>query len=170
MDLVVLSGLQGAGKSTFFHARFGATHAHVSKDLFPSARDRERRQREEVERAARAGRPVVVDNTSVRREDRAALVALARVLGLRPVLYFFPPDVRASLARNAGRAGRARVPPVAVLATAKRLAAPSPDEGFAAVYEVRATAGGAFEVIARPDLAAARGDDAAPAGAPPLTT
>jgi predicted kinase len=152
MDLVVLSGLQGSGKSTFFQARFAATHAHVSRDLFPNARDPARRQRELVEEAARAGRPVVVDNTNARREDRAALVALGRALGLRPVLYWFPPDVRASLARNAGRTGRARVPAVAVHATAKRLAAPDPTEGFAAVFEVRATPDGAFEVTPRRDL------------------
>ncbi len=162
MDLVVLSGLQGAGKSTFFAARFAATHAHVSRDRFPSAREPRARQRSLVEQAAREGRPVVVDNTNARREDRAELVGLARALGLRPVLYWFPPDVRASLARNALRTGRARVPPVAVLATAKRLALPDPAEGFVAVYEVRSTPDGAFEVTPRPDLAG--GATAAPPG------
>ena len=161
MDLVVLSGLQGSGKSTFFAARFAATHAHVSRDRFPNARDRARRERELVAGAARAGRSVVVDNTNARREDRAALVALARVLGLRPVLYWFPPDVRASIARNAGRPGRARVPVVGILATAKRLAVPAADEGFDAAYEVRPTPEGAFAVTPRPDLVAR------PAAAPP---
>ncbi len=131
MDLVVLSGLQGAGKSTFFSARFAATHAHVSRDRFPNARDKDRRQRELVEAAARAGRSVVVDNTNVRREERTALVALARALGLRPVLYWFPPDVRTSLARNARRTGREKVPVVGVLATAKRFVPPDAAEGFA---------------------------------------
>ena len=159
----MLAGLQGSGKTTFFGARFAATHAHVSRDRFPGAREPRARQRSLVEQAAREGRPVVVDNTNARREDRVELVALASALGLRPVLYWFPPDVRASLARNALRAGRARVPPVAVLATAKRLEPPEPAEGFAAVYEVRATADGAFEVTPRPDLAR---DEATPPLAP----
>jgi predicted kinase len=152
VDLVVLSGLQGAGKTTFFSARFAATHAHVSRDRFRNARDKDRRQRELVTAAAQAGRSVVVDNTHVRREDRTALVALARALGLRPVLYWFPPDVRASIARNAGREGRAKVPVAAVLATAKRLSAPDATEGFAAAYEVRPTPAGGFEIAPRPDL------------------
>jgi predicted kinase len=153
MDLVVLAGLQGSGKSTFFAARFAETHAHVSRDLFPNARDPWARQRALVAAAARAGRPVVVDNTSVRREDRVALVALARALGLRPVLYWFPPDVPASLARNAARTGRARVPAVAIHAARKRLAPPDATEGFEAVYEVTATAEGGFVVTPRPELA-----------------
>jgi predicted kinase len=153
MDLVVLCGLQGAGKSRFFRSRFAETHAHVSRDLFPNARDRDARQRAAVLRAAAEGRPVVVDNTHPRREDRTALVALARAAGMRPVLYWFPPDVRASLARNATRAGRARVPPVAIHATLKRLAPPDRSEGFAAVHEVAPTPEGGFTVVARPELA-----------------
>jgi predicted kinase len=152
VDLVVLAGLQGSGKTTFFAARFAGTHAHVSRDRLRTSRDPHARQRALIEEAARAGRSVVVDNTNVRREDRAELVAIARALGLRPVLYWFPPDVRASLARNARRTDRARVPDVAVFATARRLAAPLPSEGFEEVHEVRATADGAFEVTARPEL------------------
>lgn len=141
MDLVVLAGLQGSGKSTFYFARFAATHAHVSRDLFPGARDPLARQRALVIAAAREGRSVVVDNTNARREDRVGLVALARELGMRPVLYWFPPDVKASIARNLSREGKARVPAVAVLATARRLASPAPSEGFETIFEVRAPPG-----------------------------
>jgi predicted kinase len=152
MDLVVLAGLQGSGKSTFFAARFADTHAHVSRDLFPSARDAAARQKALVEAAARAGRSVVVDNTNVRREDRLALVSLARALGLRPVLYWFTPDVPASIARNASRAGKARVPVVAIHATRKRLVPPDASEGFEQVYEVTVAPNGGFALTPRPDL------------------
>jgi predicted kinase len=154
VDLVVLSGLQGAGKSTFFDARFAATHAHVSQDRFPGARDPAARRRALVAEAARAGRSAVVDDTNVSRERRVALVALARELGMRPVLYWFPPDVRASVARNAARTGRARVPNVAIFASRKRLVPPEVSEGFAAAFEVTPTPEGGFVVARRPDLAA----------------
>ena len=50
LELVVLVGLQGSGKSSFFRHYFGVPHAggrhaHVSKDLFPNNRDKARRQR-----------------------------------------------------------------------------------------------------------------------------
>jgi predicted kinase len=149
VELVVLTGLQGSGKSTFYRSRFAATHAHISKDLFPNARDRRRRQRELVQAAAREGRSVVVDNTNATRADREELVTLARSLGMRPVCFFFPPDVKASLARNARREGKARVPQVAVFATARRLEPPGDGEGFEAIHDVRALEDGTFEVVER---------------------
>jgi hypothetical protein len=53
--------------------------------------------------------------------------------------------VKAALARNRGREGRARVPDVAIFVASKRLQAPTRAEGFDALYRVRADEGG-FEV------------------------
>src|SRR6266511_173058 len=56
MEVVILVGLPGSGKTSFFRTRFAATHAHVSKDLLPNARDKGARQIALVESALRAGR------------------------------------------------------------------------------------------------------------------
>jgi hypothetical protein len=42
-ECIVLVGLQGAGKTTLYRQRFGASHAHVSMDLFPNARHKSAR-------------------------------------------------------------------------------------------------------------------------------
>src|SRR5689334_13865140 len=110
MDLVVLAGLQGSGKTTFYRARFAETHAHVSKDLFRHNHDKTRRQRHLVEAAAADGLSVVVDNTSVRREDRAELVTLARARHAPgPLLVPARPEGVARAERRAGGEG-ARLP------------------------------------------------------------
>ena len=147
-ELIVFVGLQASGKSTFFRERFAATHDLVSKDLFRNNRNRNRRQGELVETALRSGRPVVVDNTNSTVEDRRPLVELGRRFGARVVGYHLESGLRECLARNARREGKARVPDVAILATAKRLVPPSRAEGFDEIYRVRPD-GRVFEVPAR---------------------
>jgi len=149
MELVILIGLQASGKSTFAAERFAATHVHVSKDRLRNNARPERRQRELVAEALAAGRSVVVDNTNPTAEDRAALIALGREYGARVVGYYFTSPVKGSLARNARREGRARVPDVAIFATRKRLAPPRYAEGFDALYAVRIVdeGGGAGEGV-----------------------
>ena len=145
LELVVLVGLQASGKSTFFRERFAATHDHVSKDLFPNNRDRNRRQTQLIRAALGAGSSVVVDNTNPTARDRLTPIQLGRESGARIIGYFFESDPHESLRRNDRREGRARVPAVAIFATAKKLSLPSPEEGFDELFRVRLLASG-FEI------------------------
>ncbi len=151
MELVIFIGLQASGKSTFFRERFAATHEHVSKDLLRNNKNRNRRQEGLVREALAAGRPVVVDNTNPSPEDREPLIRLGRELGARVVGYYIGSSVRESLARNKGREGKARVPDVAVYATAKRLVPPSYAEGFDELFVVGIACESGFEVRAWPE-------------------
>lgn len=138
-ELVVLVGLQASGKSTLFGERFAATHEHVSKDLFPHNKNRNRRQAQLIEAALSAGTPVAVDNTNPTPEDRRAIVEIGRRHGAKIVGYYFEPAVRSCIKRNRRREGKERVPDVAIYATAKRLVAPSFSEGFDELFRVRMT-------------------------------
>ena len=94
------------------------------------------------------GCSVVVDNTNPTAAERAPLVALGQAYGARIVAYYFASDLADCLARNAGREGRARVPPVGLYATVKKLEPPRRDEGFEALFQVRLTGSAGFEVAA----------------------
>ncbi len=146
LECVVFVGLQAAGKTRFFRERFASTHGHVSKDNFPNARDREARQAALIETALGEGHSVVVDNTNATVVDRQKIINIARRLGARVVGYYFESTRRESLGRNRRREGKARVPDVAILATAKRLVPPSFGEGFDELHIVRLTDEGTFEV------------------------
>ena len=146
MELIIFVGLQASGKSTFYHARFSATHEHISKDLFRNNKNRNRRQRQLIETALRAGNSVVVDNTNPTVEERQPLIGLGREYGARIVGYYFESQVRRCLERNRQRTGQARVPDVALYATAKKLARPSYSEGFDELYGVCVTGDSEFEV------------------------
>lgn len=146
-ELAIFIGLQASGKSSFYRRCLEGSHAHVSKDRMRQGGSKQQRMLRQVDRHLGAGRSVAVDNTNVTRADRAALIAAAQAHEARVVGYYFSSRLADCLPRNAARLGEARVPDVALFATAKRLERPSLDEGFAALYLVRITPGQAFEVL-----------------------
>jgi predicted kinase len=136
LELVLLIGLQGAGKSTFRRQFFDATHVVVSKDLLRNNRRPQRRQLELIHEALQRGASVVVDNTNPRLEDRAALIEVARQYGARVRGFYLSCSVETSQSRNALRVGRERVDDIGIFATAKVLRRPSRVEGFDELYHV----------------------------------
>ena len=139
MELVIFTGLQAAGKSTFYRQRFAGTHELVSKDLMQ--RNKGRRQAQLIEAALSAGRSIVVDNTNPSFEERAELIRLGRAYGAEISGYFFESPVGKSLKRNEQRTGKARIPNIGIFATAKKLVPPSYAEGFDRLYRVRIAEG-----------------------------
>ncbi len=150
VECAILIGLPGAGKTTFYRAHLSATHSLVSKDLFPHTSNRQRQMLREIAAALETGCSVAVDNTNPSRADRAPLVELARSCGARVVAYHVRATTREAVARNEGRTGRSRVPKVAIFTVAKRLEAPTLDEGFDAVRDVLPKAGDTFDVVDLP--------------------
>jgi predicted kinase len=142
MQVVLLIGIQGAGKTTFYQQRFLATHLRLSLDLVRT------RHRERVlfETCLELRQSCVIDNTNVRRRERARYIEPARAAHARVVGYFFEPQVRASLSRNQQRVGRARIPGKGLVGTYKRLARPTLAEGFDELFCVRAGPGHQFFV------------------------
>ncbi|MBV9926773.1 MAG: AAA family ATPase [Acidobacteria bacterium] len=147
MEAVIFVGIQGAGKSSFYKERFFDTHVRINLDMLKT----KHRQRVLLAACVEAGQPFVVDNTNVTPETRALFIAPARAAGFRVVGYYFLTDVPSALARNGLRQGAARVPDQAIYGTQKRLVAPTPAEGFDALFRVRAGAAGGFLVEAWPD-------------------
>ncbi len=136
VELIIFIGLQGSGKTTYYHRHFAATHVHVSKDLMKNVRNRDNRQSEMIEDALKVRRPVVVDNTNTTPIARAPLIALARGHGARVIGYVFDVPVKVAVTRNRQREGKARVPDVAIYVAAKRFVPPTFEEGFDEIHIV----------------------------------
>ena len=136
LELAMLIGLPGAGKSTFYAQRLAATHAHVSMDALPRGSDKRRRQRHLVEEAFAAGRSVAVDNVNATRSNRAELFALAASAGARVVGYWLDALPGDCAGRNKTRGDKPPVPPAAIFGFAKRFEPPTLEEGFAALWRV----------------------------------
>src|SRR5437763_8521188 len=85
MELIIFVGLQAAGKTTYYHEHFAATHVHVSKDLMRNASGRDTKQMMQLDEALGGGRSVVIDNTNPTVEVRAPLIAAGKRHGARVI-------------------------------------------------------------------------------------
>ena len=142
MEAVIFTGIQASGKSTFYRERFYDTHVRINLDMLRT------RNREAilVQACLRAKQRFVVDNTNPSRLDRARYIAPAKAAGFRVISYYFEVDLPGSIARNAGRAGKGRIPVFGIHGTRRKLEPPEPDEGFDEIHVVRILPSGAFEV------------------------
>jgi predicted kinase len=146
MEMVILVGLPGSGKTTFRRQRLDATHKVISKDLMPNNRRPARRQAQLIEQALSAGESVVVDNVNPTPAERAELIVSARAHGARVIGYWFQSSVADCLRRNAAREDKVRVPNVAIYSMAKLLRPPQRKEGFDELYRVSIGEPGTFLV------------------------
>lgn len=159
MEMIVLIGIPGSGKTTFYEQRFASSHVLISKDRLPNRQRSARDQEAMVREAFTNGRSVIVDNTNPTRHDRETLSALAREFRAPVIGYYFPTTTAEAIARNRARTGKAQVPAVAIYTSAKRLQPPELEEGFNELYTVRIADGGRFEVQPEPQTGSRSGNE-----------
>src|SRR5262249_7961319 len=125
MEAVIFIGLQGAGKSTFYHERFFATHMRINLDMLKTRR----RERQFLQVCIETGQKFVVDNTNPTRTDRQVYIEAAKKAGFRVIGYYFDSTIEECKRRNEKRPGKERIPVPGILAAARRMEVPSKDEG-----------------------------------------
>jgi predicted kinase len=142
MEAVILVGIQGSGKSTFYKERFSETHARINLDELKM-----RVQEQQVfAECLREKRSFVVDNTNTRATDRARYIGSARSAGYRVVGYFLESSLKDAIRRNGRRIGKAKVPVPAIAGALRRLEPMRKEEGFDQIFRVRNLDDGKFEV------------------------
>ncbi len=142
MEAIIFIGIQALGKTSFYKARFFETHVRLSLDMLKTRH----RERLLVEACVAAKQPFAVDNTNVRRAERAEYILQARAGRFRVLGYFFEPQVEQALSWNQQRGGKAVIPVPGLLGTLKHLERPHLGEGFDHLYRVQVGQGGEFVV------------------------
>jgi predicted kinase len=145
MEAVILIGIPGAGKSTFYRERFFDTHVRINLDMLRTRR----REQLLLEACLAAGQAFVVDNTNPLPADRARYIGAARAAGFRVVAYYFDVALRDAVGRNNLRKDRKKIPIPAIAGTQKKMQLPSQKEGFDAIYEVEVQPANQFVTSAR---------------------
>jgi predicted kinase len=132
MQLIILIGIPGCGKSSFYKEKFFNTHMRISLDMLRT-RNRENKL---LDLCFATKLQVVIDNTNVKAADREKYILLAREHKYEVIGYYFKADVKACRERNNSREGRAKVPDLGFFSKLKQLQAPSFTEGFDKLYHV----------------------------------
>jgi len=145
-EAVIFTGVQAAGKSTFYRERFFETHIRINMDMLKTRR----RETLLLEACLAARQPFVVDNTNVLAAERARYIAPARAAGFTVTGYLFRATTRELIARNRGRGDKPPIPVPGLLGTYKRLEEPRWSEGFDALFVVTLTPGGVYVVEPAP--------------------
>lgn len=154
-EVVLMVGIAGSGKTTLARSRY-AGHAHVSLDAIKTDWDRRcdlireyesrgcrggslsgNRKAEYVliEDALAAGKSVVVDDTNLTVDIRAAHVEHARMHSAEVRAVYFRNAERA-YRQNRGRSGPERVPHGVIAAQRAELEPPEIPEGYASIRHI----------------------------------
>lgn len=138
MEVIILSGIQGAGKSTFCRERYWDTHVRINLDMLRT------RHREGLIFAAclDARQPVVVDATNPTIEDRRRYIAPAQAAKFRIVGIEFQVPLELAIERNASRSGKQLVPEKGIHATVAKMQPLTYEEGFDEIWIARVSGKG----------------------------
>ena len=131
--IVIMMGLQGSGKSTFYNTRLSPDFVRVNLDTLKTRH----RERLLIDDCIANGKNYAIDNTNPARIDRERYILPAKEAGYRVVGYFMESKIKDCMQRNALREGSARVPEKAIAATSNKIEIPSYDEGFDELYFVK---------------------------------
>lgn len=142
MQLIIFTGVQASGKSSFYLLNLYHSHLRINLDMLKT------RHRENIifEACSTSKTKMVIDNTNPTREDRARYIGRAKDAGFEVISYYFETDLNSTLERNCHREGKANIPEVGVRATFKKLEVPSLDEGYDEMFRVKIVGNREFSI------------------------
>ena len=142
MQLIIFTGVQASGKSSFYLLNLAHSHLRINLDMLKT------RHRENIifEAGLASKTKMVIDNTNPTKADRARYIQRAIDAGFEVISYYFETDLKSTLERNSHRTGKANIPEIGVRATYKKLEIPSLDEGFDEIFKVKIVGNGDFSL------------------------
>lgn len=132
MQLILLVGLQGAGKSTFYKQHFCDTHLRLNFDMLKT----KHREKLLFEACLASKTPTVIDKTNPTPDDRRYFIEPALAHHFEVIAYYFDIPFETAWLQNNQRVGKAKIPEVGLKSTAKKLQPPQFNEGFDRIFYV----------------------------------
>jgi predicted kinase len=133
MQLIILIGIPGCGKSTFYKERFFNTHLRISLDLLHTRN----KERQFLDLAFSLQQRMVIDNTNVLKDERMRYLHQGKANRYEVIGYYFESTLAECIQRNENRTGKDRINKAGVIAKYTLLQPPTFDEGFDMLYVVK---------------------------------
>lgn len=142
-EVIIFTGLQASGKSTFYKERLFQSHLRVSLDLLRT-RSREKKL---IEYCLETEMSFVVDNTNPTRNDRARYFDLLKGKPQFEITgFYFQSKIDECIHRNSVRVESDKIPDIGIRSTHSKLEVPELSEGFGSLWYIRILKKGGFEV------------------------
>ena len=131
MEIVVLVGVPGSGKTTLAKTRF-PHHKRINLDTLHTRS----KEFSEMSKNLENGCDMIIDNTNTTRKTRLRYIEIAKLFGIpiRAIYLDCPLDL--ALKRNSSRVGKEQVPDRAVRLYYKIIEPPTKEEGFDSVEKI----------------------------------
>ncbi len=131
--LVIIMGIQGSGKSTFYNQFLANDFVRINLDTLKT------RHQEKllIEECIKSGKSFAIDNTNPTKDDRQRYIPSAKAAGYKIIGYFMESKLKQCIERNNLRQGKEKIPTIAIASTSNKLQMPSYDEGFDELYFVK---------------------------------
>jgi predicted kinase len=125
MEIIVLVGIPGSGKTTLARTRF-PNHSRINLDTLRSRN----KEDAEIRTCIMNGKDIIIDNTNTTIKARKKYVEIAKLFGysIRAIVFQIP--IELALERNASRKGKERVPEPVLKMYHRMLQRPTEQEGF----------------------------------------
>ena len=147
MQLIIFTGVQASGKSSFYLLNLVHSHLRINLDMLKT------RHRENIifEAGLASKTKMVIDNTNPTKADRARYIQRAIDAGFEVISYYFETDLNSTLERNKQRQGKAYIPEIGVRATYKKIQISHLSEGFSEIFQVKIIGHGEFSILPMSD-------------------
>lgn len=133
MTLIVLTGIQGSGKSEFCIKNF--TKIDIVRINLDNLKSRIKEDAL-IKNCIIKNKSLIIDNINVTVLQRKKYIDLAKENNYKVISYYIKCEIDVAIARNKLREGFAHVPNFVIYTTCKNLVIPSKEEGFDALYVV----------------------------------
>jgi len=133
MEAVILVGMPGSGKSTYFKKNYSDTHIRINLDMMwvkPHGCNLSVREREDIllKACIDSQMPFVVDNTNMSIKEREKYISLLEGTGYKKICILMGTSLDKCLERNESR--ERVVPKDVIFKMNNRFEIPTKEEGF----------------------------------------